>query len=194
MQSLTDATRSLRTGGLRAVINTLGAEAVLVWAAVAMRRRVAVVAPSPSDAARAVQILPALVSHRWAIAAGSEAGGTFNFVEDAFPVLVPLVTLSDGSVAGLSQPPSVVDATTVQLVETGLRTQLAYLGYSAAADGGEEQQGSKAGAGSGWIAGFTDPSVTGLTDLWDVCVDFNTRAVSIAEHAKSVYYRVAVCA
>jgi hypothetical protein len=171
-----DARKSFRRAGARALLGALGAEATLVWTALMLRRRVAVLADCAADAIRAVRVLALLVSHRFAPAAlEGDAVGTLS---SPAALMQPLVVLaqpgSDAAVPGAAEPALNWEGP----VGAAMAAAFAAGGAASAAD--LEACGS-------WVAGFVDGAVaTQGGAVWDVLVDLRVggHAVTVAEASK----------
>lgn len=159
-----DAARTFRPTGARAVLQQLGVEAVVVWAALALRRRVAVVGRRHELArvVRTVRVLSLLLAHRLSRVDGLGAVG-----ESPAAVCFPYVALSaDAFAAPADEPERAAAANRVALdgaagaafaraVEEAARAQLEDLRLAAT-----------------YVAGFTDAAVLGRGgEVWDVCVE-----------------------
>ena len=168
-----DASKNFRATGAKVLLQGLGVEAILVWTALMLRKRVAVLGGSAAEVIRAVRILPLLVAHRFD--AGSTAAGTAGTLASPAGLMHPYVALGDAALlGGEAGEANMVDLTgplgaaTRAALEEGTAAQLADL----------------AECGS-WVAGFTDSGVaTRGGDLWDVCVDLRTKTVVVADAAK----------
>lgn len=136
-----DPSRVLRPAGLAALLAEVGVEAILLWTALLLRKRVAVYGESAAAVIRAVRVLPQLVSHRAttvvdatgvsaaAAAAGAtaDAGSPVTLSADVGVPLYPLVTLQPGHLgkkagdgSGVWQP----DADTRSRLSVGVVAQL----------------------------------------------------------------------
>jgi hypothetical protein len=170
-----DAAKNFRATGAKALLGALGVEAILVWAALMLRKRVAVLGGSASEVIRAVRLLPLLVAHRFDAAA--TAGGQAPTLASPAGLMHPYVALGDAALLGASaggEADNEVDLTgpmgaaTRSALEEGTAAQLADLGE-----------------GGSWVAGFTDASVASRGgELWDVAVDLRARTVVVADAAK----------
>jgi hypothetical protein len=170
-----DAGKNFRATGAKALLSALGVEAILVWAALMLRKRVAVLGGSASEVIRAVRLLPLLVAHRYD-AAATAAGGAATLASPA-GLMHPYVALGDAALlgsAGGGEAENEVDlggplgAATRAALEEGTAAQLADLSE-----------------GGSWVAGFTDASVASRGgELWDVAVDLRARTVVVADAAK----------
>ena len=173
-----DASKNFRATGAKVLLQGLGVEAILVWTALMLRKRVAVLGSSAAEVIRAVRILPLLVAHRFD--AASTAAGTGGTLASPAGLMHPYVALGDAALlGGEAGEANMVDLTgplgaaTRAALEEGTAAQLADL----------------AECGS-WVAGFTDSGVaTRGGDLWDVCVDLRTKTVVVAEAAKGAVAR-----
>jgi hypothetical protein len=165
-----DAKKSFRRAGARALLGALGVEATLVWTALMLRRRVAVLADTAADAIRAVRVLALLVSHRFAPAALE--GAAVGTLSSPAALMQPLVVLgapaADGG-DGLNWDGPMGAAMTA-----------AYAAGGAASAADLEACGS-------WVAGFVDGAVAAQGGaVWDVLVDLRggAHAVAVAEASK----------
>ena len=165
--------------GARALLGALGVEAVYVWTALAMRRRVAVLGASAAEASRAARVCAMLVAHR---VDPVESGAVGSARTRATPadLLVPYVSLSDwifNEAAAKKDSELHVNALTLD----------GALGPSmrAALEAGADAQREQLAALGSYVAGFTDPSVAGWGgSVWDVLVDVERRTVVVADSAK----------
>lgn len=174
-----DARKSFRRAGARALLGALGVEVSLVWTALMLRRRVAVLADTAADAIRAVRVLALLVSHRFTPAALE--GAAIGTLSSPAALMHPLVVLA---VPGDAPPPPGATAAAEPALNwegpIGAAMAAAYAAAGAASTADLEACGS-------WVAGFVDAAVAAQGGaLWDVLVDLRggAHAVTVAESSK----------
>lgn len=197
--------------GLKPLLSSLGVEAILVWTALLLKKRVAVYGDSFDAVSRAVRLLPHLVRHRRITTAdrtGVTSGADAVVAAEAGVPLFPLVTLAypwAGDVAVAGAAPAPLHEHVRRDVEAGLSSQLAELSGSDAAEaaasaamaaaGGDASAASSEAAAAAaaaaaaharpkhYVAGFTDAAVASHRGLWDVCVDLVGGTVAISDEA-----------
>lgn len=199
--------------GLKPLLSSLGVEAILVWTALLLKKRVAVYGDSFEAVSRAVRLLPQLVRHRRVTVTdrtGVTSGAEAVVRAEAGVPLFPLVTLAypwagDVAVAGAASVPAPLHEHVRREVEAGLAAQLAELSGSdaaeAAATAAIAAAGGDAGAASSeaaaaaaaaaaaqarpkhYLAGFTDAAIASHRGLWDVCVDLVGGTVAVSDEA-----------
>ena len=171
-----DERKSFRRAGARALLGALGVEATLVWTALMLRRRVAVLADGAADAIRAVRVLALLVSHRFAPAALE--GAAVGTLSSPAALMQPLVVLAAPDAA----------AATAAAAEPALNWEgpMGAAMAAAYAAGGAASAADLEACGS-WVAGFVDGAVEAQGGaVWDVLVDLRggAHSVTVAEASK----------
>lgn len=199
--------------GLKPLLSSLGVEAILVWTALLLKKRIAVYGDSFDAVSRAVRLLPHLVRHRRVTTVdrtGVTTGADAVVKAEAGVPLFPLVTLAypwagDLAVAGAAAAPAPLHEHVRRDVEAGLAAQLAELSGSDAAEaaasaamaaaGGDASAASSEAAAAAaaaaaaqarpkhYVAGFTDAAIASHRGLWDVCVDLVGGTVAISDEA-----------
>lgn len=166
-----DPSKNFRAAGARQLVGGLGVDVVLVWAALMLRKRVAVVGGSAGEVIRAVRIFPLLVAHRYdAVSVGA---GTAATLASPAGIMHPFVALGEGGLSGGEgvnecHLTGALGGYAKAEVEKGTAAQLADLAEP-----------------GGWVGGFTDTGVLALGgQLWDVCVDLREKTVAVAEASK----------
>jgi hypothetical protein len=178
-----DASKSFRPTGARAVLAQLGVEAVLVWTALALRRRVAVVGRRHELArvVRAARVLALLVSHRLTRTDGAPGA---PLAETPAAICWPYVALSAHAFAATADEPERAAAANRLSLEGPLGAAFVRAVDEAAAAQAEDLR-----AAATYVGGFTDPAALARGgDLWDVLVELrpdNLAAVSVHEAAKA---------
>ena len=176
-----DPAKNFRATGAKALLGALGVEAILVWAALMLRKRVAVLGGSASEVIRAVRLLPLLVAHRFDAAA--TAAGSAPTLASPAALMHPYVALGDAALAGGGSGGEGGDAAAA-VNEVGLGGPLG-AATRAALEAGTAAQLADLAEGGSWVAGFTDAGVASRGgELWDVAVDLRARTVVVADAAK----------
>jgi hypothetical protein len=170
-----DASKNFRTTGAKLLLAGLGVEVILVWAALMLRKRVALLGSSASEVIKAVRLLPLLVAHRFP--PEGVAAGTAPTLSSPASLMHPYVALGDAALVQGGEENEVdlsfgpLGAATKAAVAEGTAAQLAEL----------QECGS-------WVAGFVDAGVASRGgELWDVCVDLRARTVTVADAAKGEF-------
>jgi len=178
-----DAAKTFRATGARAVLAQLGVEAVLVWTALALRRRVAVVGRRHELArvVRCVRVLALLAAHRHSRCDG-RAGAPL--AETPAALCFPFVALSAHAFeAGVDEPERAAAANRLALDGAAGAAFLRAVEEAAAA------QAEDLRAAATYVAGFVDPAALARQDLWDVCVELGAgdapATVTVAEAARA---------
>jgi hypothetical protein len=172
-----DPSKVLKSAGLQPLLASLGVEAVLLWTAIVLKRRIAVFGERVPEIVKALRVLPQLAPHRLAIdvdKTGVTTGAEAVLAADAGVPLFPYVALRNSA--------PVEDSDRFSRVEDGIAAQVAELA------GTQGEDGVRVGGLTSYIAGFTDPSIATRQDLWDVCIDLTSNAVAVAEHAKGKHH------
>ena len=194
---ITASAYSARGGaaGLRSLLAAVGVESILLWTALMLRRRVAVAGRDPAALAAAVCSLPHLVAHRLRSVVDASGATRAGAPEAAVAVdmgvpLYPLIVLRGTSEAG-------AHAHSRAVFDEGCEIQLAELIGSCV--GGNSVVGDVSGgdvniaaAGTGqphYIAGFLcgADAVASARGLWDVLLDLETGAVTVADAAAAEF-------
>jgi hypothetical protein len=204
--------RALRPNGARALFSALGVETILVWTALMLRRRVAVLGPTLPDVSRAVRLCSLLVAHRFPVSAGgaapagapagvgtSGAAGIWDGRFEGSPALLqwPYCVLSDAPFAGRAGASGAAAAAAAEAAVAGAPAPprclddcafdgaLGSAAREAIAEAAAATLADLEGAPAGVVAGFTDGAVAARGgEVWDVLVDLSARTITVAEGAK----------
>jgi len=175
MEGKYDSAKNFRVTGAKNLLGALGVDAVLVWTALMLRCRVAVLGSNAAEAIKAVRIFPLLMAHRYD--AASVAAGNSPTLASPASLMYPYVTLGEGSLSALSSSDEINECDLTGALGNALRLDVE--------KGAEAQLADLKECGS-WVAGFTDPGVLQKGgDLWDICVDLKGKNVVVAETSKS---------
>jgi hypothetical protein len=159
-----DPAKSFRPVGARALLSSMGVEATIVWTALMLRKRVAVVTSGElARAVRAARVLSLLVAHRF-----PRLDGRGPIAESPAAVCFPFVALSEYAFApdGGAAPGGTAAANELAF-DTAVGA--AFRASVAAAATAQVEDLRQAAT---WVAGFTDPTIAQRGgELWDVCVD-----------------------
>jgi hypothetical protein len=195
---------------LKSLLSAISVEAVLVWSALLLKKRVAVYGSNRAAVAEAVTALSLLVSHRaevktdrTGVTSGNDAVVSVTSGCPIYPHVV--LRYPPPSAEGNEAAYPDLHHHSKSDVQTGITLQLQELVGRAATvndDGTVEPVGAAAGSYKPrkrhYIAGFTDPiiasnNVTSFlpseappatsASLWDVCVDLDGGSVAVADDA-----------
>jgi hypothetical protein len=170
---------ALTSGGkLASVTKLLGDGAVVIWAALLLRRRVMVLAPSPADLCVALRALPLFVAHR----GKSEWDWLRPFVGSAASGSLGGSIMSDGGARTVEARERARGSARVAAAEACER---AVTWEDQRAAGGAVELAEL--VEGGWsIAGTTCAALESRPDLWDLWVDLSGRRVQVSEASSAL--------
>lgn len=173
-----DPAKTFRPTGAKAILSQIGVEVILVWTALMLKRRVAVVGQELSRVIRSVRVLSLLIAHRY-----SRLDGKGSLNESPAAISFPYVSISNNAFT---------DASNDNFLDFSSTESSLAASFLSAINEATSSQIEDLKKAASYIAGFTDISVVQRGgELYDVCVvlegslESPTARVVVADAAKS---------